>query len=92
MFILITKEQKQAIRKFERWQERKFAANAKKGWRFFQPDSVAEPTPRSAREAWGYEYNNSQQEDKQEKYLTWTMYAFVFAYLAFLVWREYVSM
>jgi hypothetical protein len=84
----MTKEQKQAIRKFERWQERKFASNAKKGWRFFQPDSVPKPTPRSSYEAWRGKYVNEDDDRNQEKYTTWAMYAFVFVYIAFLVWRE----
>lgn len=88
----MNKEQKQIIRKFERWQERKFASNAKKGYRFFQPDSVAKPTPRSSREAWGGTYTNEDGDRRQELYMTWTIYAFVFCYIAFLVWREYVSM
>jgi hypothetical protein len=41
----MNKEQRQAIRKFETWQMKKFARNAKKGYYFFQPDSVAKPTP-----------------------------------------------
>jgi hypothetical protein len=44
---------RQAILEFEDWQRRVFAKNAKKGWRFFQPDTVDKPTPRSAKEAWG---------------------------------------
>ena len=85
----MNKEQKKSIRKFERWQERKFASNAKKGYRFFQPDSVPLPTPRSAREAWGGEYQNGHRDDKQERMMTWTIYAFMFAYVAFLIWREF---
>ena len=88
----MNKEQKKSIRKFERWQERKFASNAKKGYRFFQPDSVATPTPRTAREAWGSDYIRDTDDRRQERYMTWTIYAFVFCYIAFLVWREYVSM
>jgi hypothetical protein len=88
----MNKEQRKAIRKFERWQERKFASNAKKGYHFFQPDSVAKPTPRSSRDAWGGTYINEDYDRRQEKYTTWAMYAFVIAYLAFLIWREYVSM
>jgi hypothetical protein len=88
----MNKEQKKSIRKFERWQERKFASNAKKGYRFFQPDSVAKPTPRSSRDAWGGTYINEDYDRRQEKYTTWAMYAFVIAYFAFLIWREYVSM
>lgn len=83
------KEQRKAIRKFERWQDKKFASNAKKGYRFFQPDSVPLPTPRSAREAWGSEYRNGHLDDKQERIMTWTIYVFVFIYIAFLVWREF---
>jgi hypothetical protein len=89
----MNKEQKKIIRKFERWQDRKFASNAKKGYRFFQPDTVAKPTPRSAYEAWGATYTPQAKDDRrQEKYMTWTIYAFVVAYIAFLIWREYVSM
>jgi hypothetical protein len=82
------KEQQRAIRKFKTWQMKKFARNAKKGYRFFQPDSVSLPTPRSAREAWGLEYHNDTDDQRQEKYMTWTIYVFVFAYIAFLIWRE----
>jgi hypothetical protein len=88
----MNKEEKKAIRKFERWQERKFASNAKKGYHFFQPDSVAKPTPRSSRDAWGGTYINEDYDRRQEKYTTWAMYAFVIAYFVYLIWREYVSM
>ena len=63
----MNKEQKKSIRKFERWQERKFASNAKKGWRFFQPDSVPLPTPRSSREAWGGTYKRDDFDKKEER-------------------------
>ena len=82
------KEQKRAIRKFETWQLKKFARNAKKGYYFFQPDSVPLPTPRSAKEAWGGTYVNEDHDRRQEKYMTWTIYAFVIAYIAFLIWIE----
>ena len=85
----MNKEQKKAIRKFETWQLKKFARNAKKGYHFFQPDNVAKPTPRSSRDAWGGTYTNEDNDRRQEKYMTWTMYAFVIAYLAFLIWREF---
>jgi hypothetical protein len=88
----MNKEQRRATRKFETWQMKKFARNAKKGYYFFQPDSVAKPTPRSAYEAWGGTYTNDDHDRRQEKYMTWTIYAFVIAYIAFLIWREYVSM
>lgn len=84
----MNKEQKKSIRKFERWQDRKFASNAKKGYRFFQPDSVAVPTPRTAREAWGGTYQNEDDDRRQEKYMTITIYLFAFIYIAFLIWRE----
>jgi hypothetical protein len=84
----MNKEQKKIIRKFESWQHRKFASNAKKGWRFFQPDSVPKPTPRSSYEAWGGTYIKEDYDRRQEKYMTWTIYAFMLVYVAFLVWKE----
>lgn len=84
----MNKEQRKAIRKFETWQQRKFARNAKQGYYFFQPDNVAKPTPRSSRDAWGGTYTNEDDDRRQEKYTTWAMYAFVFAYIVFLIWRE----
>ena len=83
------REQQKTIRKFETWQMRKFASNAKKGYYFFQPDSVSLPTPRSARDAWGGTYVNEQNDRRQEKYMTWTIYAFMFAYVAFLLWKDF---
>jgi len=47
---------RQAIREFETWQMKIFAKNAKKGWRFFQPDAFDKPTPRSSYEAFGEQY------------------------------------
>jgi hypothetical protein len=86
----MNKEQRRAIRKFQTWQMNKFARNAKKGYYFFQPDNVSLPTPRSARDAWGGTYTPQAEDDRnQEKYTTWAMYAFVFAYFAFLIWREF---
>lgn len=55
-----------AIKEFEAWQRKIFTKNAKKGWRFFQPDSIDTPTPRSAREAWGGAYKPDL-TDKKEK-------------------------
>ena len=86
----MNKEQKKAIRKFETWQLRKFASNAKKGYHFFQPDNVAKPTPRSSRDAWGGTYTPQSEDDRnQEKYMTWTIYAFVVVYFAFLIWKDF---
>lgn len=50
----------------EDWQIKIFAKNAKRGWRFFQPDSIDTPTPRSAKEAWGGTYRPDY-SDKYEK-------------------------
>ena len=58
---------RQAIREFETWQLKVFAKNAKKGWRFFQPDSLDKPTPRSAREAWGAPYVRDEFEKNEER-------------------------
>jgi hypothetical protein len=58
---------RQAILEFENWQRRVFAKNAKKGWRFFQPDSLNKPTPRSAKEAWGAPYESEDRIEKDEK-------------------------
>ena len=82
------KQQRQAIRKFERWQHKIFARNAKQGRVFFRPDRFEQTTPRSSREAWGGTYVNEDHDRRQEKYMTWTIYAFAFVYLAFLIWRE----
>lgn len=56
-----------AIREFEKWQMKVFAKNAKKGWRFFQPDTFDKPTPRSAKEAWGAPYKTDDFERKEER-------------------------
>jgi hypothetical protein len=56
-----------AIKEFEAWQMRVFAKNAKKGWRFFQPDTVDKPTPRSAKEAWGAPYKPDDFEKNEER-------------------------
>lgn len=86
----MNKEQKKSIRKFETWQMRKFASNAKKGYYFFRPDRFEKPTPRSSYEAWGATYTPQAKDDRrQETYMTWTIYAFMFAYVAFLVWKEF---
>lgn len=85
----MNKEQRQAIRKFETWQQKKFARNAKKGHVFFRPDRFEQPTPRSSREAWGGTYTNEDYDRRQERYMTWTIYAFMFAYVAFLIWKDF---
>ena len=56
---------RQAIKEFEDWQRKIFAKNAKKGWRFFQPDAFDKPTPRSSYEAFGKQYKSDDTE-KQE--------------------------
>ena len=56
-----------AIRVFEDWQMKIFKKNAKKGWRFFQPDQFDKPTPRSAREAWGAPYKPDTFEKNEDR-------------------------
>ena len=56
-----------AIKEFEAWQMKVFAKNAKKGWRFFQPDAFDRPTPRSAREAWGAPYKRDDFDKNEER-------------------------
>jgi hypothetical protein len=72
-----------AIREFENWQRRVFAKNAKKGWRFFQPDTLDKPTPRSAREAWGAPYVRDEFEKKEDRNSK-IMFAIVVAILLLL--------
>jgi hypothetical protein len=72
-----------AIKEFEAWQMKVFKKNAKKGWRFFNPDAFDRPTPRSAREAWGAPYkpdNFEKNEDRNSK----IMFAIVIAVLLLL--------
>ena len=56
-----------AIKEFEAWQMKVFAKNAKKGWRFFQPDAFDRPTPRSSYEAFGSQYESEDRTIKDEK-------------------------
>ena len=72
-----------AIREFEAWQRKIFAKNARKGYRFFQPDSIDTPTPRSAREAWGGTYRHDD-TDKKEKRSEKIMVAVVIVILLLL--------
>jgi len=83
------KEQQKAIRKFNAWQDRKFAANAKKGIVFFRPDRFEQPTPRSSRDAWGETYIKDEHDRRQEKYIDWLLYLFVFAYISFLLFKDF---
>jgi hypothetical protein len=57
-----------AIKEFEAWQMKVFKKNAKKGWRFFNPDHFDKPTPRSAREAWGGIYKRDNTEKNEDRY------------------------
>ena len=72
-----------AIRVFEDWQMKIFKKNAKKGWRFFQPDTLDKPTPRSAREAWGAPYVRDEFEKKEDQNSK-IMFAIVVAILLLL--------
>lgn len=70
-----------AIKEFENWQMKVFAKNAKKGWRFFQPDAFDKPTPRSSYEAWGAQYNRDDFEKKEVRAQRITACIFVVALL-----------
>jgi hypothetical protein len=75
---------RQAIREFETWQLKVFAKNAKKGWRFFQPDSLDKPTPRSAKEAWNGIYESEDRIVKDEKITSRIMLGLFFAFVVVL--------
>jgi hypothetical protein len=75
---------RQAIREFESWQLKVFAKNAKKGWRFFQPDSLDKPTPRSAKEAWNGIYESEDRVVKDEKITNRIMIGLFFAFVVVL--------
>jgi hypothetical protein len=75
---------RQAIREFESWQLKVFAKNAKKGWRFFNPDAFDKPTPRSAREAWGAPYESEDRIEKDEKLTNRIMLGLFFAFVVVL--------
>jgi hypothetical protein len=71
------------LQSLEDWQIKIFAKNAKKGWRFFQPDSIDTSTPRSAKEAWGGSYKPDH-TDKYEKRNEKIMFAIVVIVLLLL--------
>jgi len=73
-----------AILEFEDWQRRVFAKNAKKGWRFFQPDTVDKPTPRSAKEAWNGTYESEDRIVKDEKITNRIMLGLFLAFVVVL--------
>jgi hypothetical protein len=73
-----------AIKEFEDWQRRVFAKNAKKGWRFFQPDAFDKPTPRSAKEAWNGIYESEDRIIKDEKITNRIMLGLFFAFVIVL--------
>jgi hypothetical protein len=75
---------RQAILEFEDWQRRVFAKNAKKGWRFFQPDTVDKPTPRSAKEAWNGIYESEDRIIKDEKITNRIMLGLFLAFVVVL--------
>ena len=75
---------RQAILEFEDWQRRVFAKNAKKGWRFFQPDTVDKPTPRSAKEAWNGIYESEDRIVKDEKITNRIMLGLFFVFVVVL--------
>lgn len=74
-----------AIKEFEAWQRKVFAKNAKKGWRFFQPDAFDKPTPRSSYEAWGAQYKRDDFEKKEVKSQRIMACIFVLALILLLI-------
>ena len=77
-------EARVAIREFEKWQMKVFAKNAKKGWRFFQPDAFDKPTPRSAKEAWNGIYESEDRRVKDEKITNRIMLGLFLAFVVVL--------
>ena len=75
---------RQAIQEFEAWQRKIFAKNAKKGWRFFQPDTVDKPTPRSAKEAWNGIYESEDRIVKDEKITNRIMFGLFIVFVVVL--------
>jgi hypothetical protein len=75
---------RQAIREFETWQLKVFAKNAKKGWRFFQPDTLDKPTPRSAKEAWNGMYESEDRIVKDEKITNRIMFGLFIVFMVVL--------
>jgi hypothetical protein len=75
---------RQAIREFETWQLKVFAKNAKRGWRFFQPDTLDKPTPRSAKEAWNGIYESEDRIVKDEKITNRIMFGLFLAFVIVL--------
>jgi len=73
-----------AIREFEKWQTKVFAKNAKKGWRFFQPDAFDKPTPRSSYEAFGSQYQSEDKTIRDEKTTDRIMIGLVFIIMVVL--------
>lgn len=51
----------------EAWQMEIFKKNAELGYRFFQPDTIARPTPRSSREAFGEPYRPEDEVYKEDR-------------------------
>ena len=73
-----------AIKEFEEWQMKVFKKNAKKGWRFFQPDSFDKPTPRSSYEAFGSQYESEDKTIRDERMTNRIMIGLVFLFVVVL--------
>lgn len=73
-----------AIKEFEAWQQKVFKKNAKKGWRFFNPDAFEKSTPRSAREAWGGVYRSEDRIERDEKVTNKIMIGLVLLFVVVL--------
>ena len=73
-----------SIQVFEDWQMKIFKKNAKKGWRFFNPDKFDKPTPRSSYEAWGSTYQSEDTIEKDEKMTNRIMLGLFFVFVVIL--------
>ena len=72
------------LKGLEPWQMKIFAKNAKQGWRFFQPDTLEKPTPRSSYEAWKGTYQSEDQIEKDEKMTNRIMLGLFFIFVIVL--------
>ena len=63
-----------------------FIIKLRKGYHFFRPDTVATPTPRSAREAWGgvYKPDVSDKHEKRNERIMFVIVAIVLIGLSIL--------
>ena len=71
---------------FSKEQLKIFRKNARKGYHFFRPDTVAKPTPRSSREAWGgvYRPDTTHKHEKRNERIMLVVVALILIGLSIL--------